>query len=305
VASVHTYYTLQSKQKLLLVLKNIAADGEAVSIPANCPYGFVTRASREEVLGMYQMGNAAHSFQKTNSFEMKEEKKRKIKGEDIGEGEYIEENDSNQTSMKKMRLGGEEGIEKRASGAEEVGTVTRAGTASSVQTIHKISPTRKMTRRQKKRERKKTRILAMKIKYGLFRNRPFIQSGEGVQGSMDATAASLPAAASMLAASASHPATSSKSSATLKPSAVASLPVAVPKPALVALANNERLVIDTNASIVTSADANRMISNSSSGGVILCLEVEVVSDGTYSQFSQIGAVLYTEGHASYFEAKVG
>jgi hypothetical protein len=248
-----------------------------------------------------------------------EEKKRKIKGEDVGEGEYIEENVSNQTSMKKMRLDAKEGIEKRASGTENVGTVSRAGTASSVQTtgIQKNSPTCKMSRGKKRQERKKKRLLAMKIKYGLFRNRPFIQSGEGVQGPMDATAESLPAAASkpkdaskpaaasMLAASVSHPATSSKSSATFKPSALASLPVAVPKPALVALADNERLIFDTNASFVKSADANRMISNSSSGGAILCLDVEVVSDGIYSQFSQIGAVLYTEGQASYFEAKVG
>jgi hypothetical protein len=54
LASLHAYYTLQSKQKLLLVLKNISADGEGVSVPVNCPFGFVTRASREEVMGMHQ-----------------------------------------------------------------------------------------------------------------------------------------------------------------------------------------------------------------------------------------------------------
>jgi hypothetical protein len=75
-----------------------------------------------------------------------------------------------------------------------------------------------------------------------------------------------------------------------------------PKSAVVALANNEHLVIDTNASFWT---AKKVASNSSCDGAILCLDVEVVSDGTYSQFSQIGAVLSTGGETSYFEAKVG
>jgi hypothetical protein len=51
--------------------------------------------------------------------------------------------------------------------------------------------------------------------------------------------------------------------------------------------------------------SNNNSSSSSRGGAILCLDVEVVSDGTYSQFSQIGAVLSTGGQTLDFEAKVG
>jgi hypothetical protein len=40
-------------------------------------------------------------------------------------------------------------------------------------------------------------------------------------------------------------------------------------------------------------------------GGIVCLDVEVVSDGAYSQFSQIGAVLSIRGRIFSFRAQVG
>jgi hypothetical protein len=66
---------------------------------------------------------------------------------------------------------------------------------------------------------------------------------------------------------------------------------------------DDQLVMDTKTSFMP--DARKMTSSNSSCGAILCLDVEVASDGTYSQFSQIGAVLSAGGQTSYFEAKVG
>jgi hypothetical protein len=94
------------------------------------------------------------------------------------------------------------------------------------------------------------------------------------------------------------------------------LPVELPKfdaiversgRAVVALANDELIVVDTNASFMTLLAAREAgtLSRQQIGKAILCLDVEVVSDGVYCQFSQIGCVLSVEGRISTFEAKVG
>jgi hypothetical protein len=46
------------------------------------------------------------------------------------------------------------------------------------------------------------------------------------------------------------------------------------------------------------------VSCNSTNPAILCLDVEVVSDGTYWQFSQLGAVLSKGGQISTFGAQV-
>jgi hypothetical protein len=78
-----------------------------------------------------------------------------------------------------------------------------------------------------------------------------------------------------------------------------------PGRALVALANDELIVIDPHASFMTLL-AKKEVQGLSrlNGKAILCLDVEVVSDGVYSQFTQLGAVLSVEGQISTFEAKV-
>jgi hypothetical protein len=213
-----------------------------------------------------------------------EDKKRKITKEEIGEGEYIEEKDDNKISTKKMRLDSKEEIDKIEGGKDEasptdVGPVPAVGQSSSSGPILRkksIATGKTMTRREKRLYRKKANQLARKFKLRLFNNRETcsLPCDEGVQN------------LEVAAASSSKPAE------------------------VVELANNERLAIDTGASFITpTPDASRMINSSSSscggGGAILCLDVEVLSDGTYSQFSQLGAVLLAEGRTSYFEAKVG
>jgi hypothetical protein len=76
---------------------------------------------------------------------------------------------------------------------------------------------------------------------------------------------------------------------------------------VIAVANDELVVIDANASFMTllAAYEGQILSRQKNGKAILCLDVEVVSDGVYSQFSQIGCVLSVEGEISTFEAKVG
>ena len=53
------------------------------------------------------------------------------------------------------------------------------------------------------------------------------------------------------------------------------------------------------------ASGKAAVSISSNFGGILCLDVETMSDGAYSQFTKIGAVLSVRGRTSTFGAQVG
>jgi hypothetical protein len=74
------------------------------------------------------------------------------------------------------------------------------------------------------------------------------------------------------------------------------------------LANGMQKRVDTRSpSSMAGKETPHALHVTSTKGVsdiILCLDVEVVSDGAYSQFSQLGAVLSTGGRISTFEAKV-
>jgi hypothetical protein len=195
-----------------------------------------------------------------------------------GEWEYIkEDNDSHQTSVKMMRLKAKKETEKKrdvgkTEPAQEMTKSSAAAPQASVRTNEKKATGKIMTRKQKLQQRKKARLLAMKIRLGLIRDRnnschsDAAERQRCVEGSTDAAPAVVVAQAAVVA-------------------------------------NNDQLVMDTKTSFMP--DARKMTSSNSSCGAILCLDVEVASDGTYSQFSQIGAVLSAGGQTSYFEAKVG
>jgi hypothetical protein len=83
------------------------------------------------------------------------------------------------------------------------------------------------------------------------------------------------------------------------------------KSKLPTLANDRQSSVEAVSSLSNEADNGTphvlpIVFTSTTGirDTILCLDVEVVSDGTYSQFSQLGAVLSAGGRISTFEAKV-
>jgi hypothetical protein len=75
------------------------------------------------------------------------------------------------------------------------------------------------------------------------------------------------------------------------------------KLALPTLANDKQRRSYSNR---PSGMAGQETANAAEGscGAILCLDMEVVNDGAYSQFTQLGAVLSVKGQISTFEAKV-
>ncbi len=67
----------------------------------------------------------------------------------------------------------------------------------------------------------------------------------------------------------------------------------------------EKLIINTSGSFLRPATSKGDASKAFCRGGILCLDVETISDGAYTQFTQIGAVLSRKGEVFNYYAEVG
>ena len=112
LASVHQFYTLQASQQLLLVLENIARDGQPVSVPTDCPIGFASQVSMALIMEEEEKKKKEYKIieDKTQSFnhassDLQFKKKRRIREdqEEAG-GENIENEDDTESQVKRMKM---------------------------------------------------------------------------------------------------------------------------------------------------------------------------------------------------------
>jgi hypothetical protein len=332
LASVRQFYTLQANQRLLLVLQNVADDGRPVSVPAGCRVGYVTAASFEELTsgGQHNKKSVFAEKEEEASIQPREKNSLKRKREEEEEGEYIEsDDDSNNgdnsvvSSGKQMRSDGEK--PERSGGTPAGEPRDGPETAPAPGTDTTVVDTN--SNRNKKKRKRDTLRGNNSSQSSVIRTASVASVGSGISSSINTP-------------------TQSELEEGAEDSAVVSVQ-SPPKRSVVALANNEKMVIDTNASFMSTgipggmptvslasietmviepsdsfmtaasvvlpsrkeaaamSDSRTAAAAPRTSGGILCLDVETVSDGVYSQFSQIGAVLSLRGRTSAFGAQVG
>ena len=289
LASSRLFYTLQPGRRLLLVVESIS--DQPVCVPAGHPVGFVTKASVAEVLEAKRI----HTEEQKYKAELNKKRKRD-KNEQAEREEYIEsegENTVSTVSLKRTRMG--EGDE------HQLESITR--TTEAMMMVPKLAVAGAGKNGKSKRRKRRSKKMRDKERWLESRCKKLLASSE--------------AGGSSSNSSSSHSGSSSRRSSinscqsVLEDTAAADVPALVPK-TVVALANNERLIIDTNASFMTTTKTPvpRIHFGTGAGhggtgtGGILCLDVETVSDGAFSQFSQLGAVLSIGGQTSTFGAQV-
>jgi hypothetical protein len=278
--STHTFYTLQTGSRLLLVLENTS--GQPVSVPPDSPVGFVTRATTTEVMEARE--RQALSPTKENSVKAtkgtrEEELMLEDDQVDFGDGE-----------------GGKTTSKRRNSREAQVAE----------------SPTKKQ-RRQGTFNPKDPRLNGNAARKGASPEIHVISSSSGeeegdpalpsaaVAGLDSSRGEAVPAVGTSSGAS-TAPSSSSTGTIDMN-SLVKSLQKndsffgrLVPAP--------EKLIINTSGSFMRPAAAKDASKAFCRGG-ILCLDVETVSDGAYTQFTQIGAVLSRRGEVFNYYAEVG
>jgi hypothetical protein len=278
--STHTFYTLQTGSRLLLVLENTS--GQTVSVLPDSPVGFVTRATTKEVLEARE--RQALSPTKENSVKATKGTREELMLEgdqvDVGDGE-----------------GGRTTSKRRNSRETQVAE----------------SPTESMnsTKRQRRQGtfNPKDPRLNGAARKGASPEIHVISSSSGEEeGDPSAAVAGLDSSRGEAV-----PAVGTSSGASTVPSTstgtidmnslVKSLQKndsffgrLVPAP--------EKLIINTSGSFMRPAAAKDASKAFCRGG-ILCLDVETISDGAYTQFTQIGAVLSRRGEVFNYYAEVG
>ena len=317
LASVRPLYTLQPKQRLLLVLENIA--GEPVTVPPDSPVGFVRKASVAEVM-QAEEEKRQHEEDRADQQavitegpeEQANRKKRKRDEEDAGASDdsiEILSVDADADQLERTSCNRESNRTTNTTGDKELGTKNKKQNSKKRKRDEEVAGASddsinslrieegeadQLERTSCSRESNGTTIRDKKLR---AKNKKQNKK-KSSRRQMSEKAAQ---------AKAKH----SSSNVSCSPDPPGETVAAVAPPAKsVALANDERLVIDTNASFMTSASSLPGITVAAVNARerdsrIVCLAVETASDGAYSQFTQLGAVLSVGGKTSTFGAQVG
>jgi hypothetical protein len=282
--STHTFYTLQTGSRLLLVLEN--SSGQTISVLPDSPVGFVTRATTTEVMEARE--RLAVSPTKENSVTSTKETREEL----LLEGDQVDVGDG------QGGRGTSSSSKRRKSGESQVAEPPTESMNST-----------KRQRRQGTFNPKDPRLNGNAARKGASPEIHVISSSSGEEeGDPSAAVAGLDSSTPEAV-----PAASTTSDASTVPSSSSTGTIDM-NSLVKSLQKNDsffgRLVpahekmINTSGGSFMRPAAAKDASKAFCRGGILCLDVETISDGAYTQFTQIGAVLYRRGEVFNYYAEV-